>query len=139
MDKLKKWSSRIIWTGIVVNMFFVIALIFATEFLFEVFKLEHDRVIWAQFSGVLLFILSVYYIPAALNIDRYRANAWFHCVPSRAAGVLFFSINVFLLGAEPGFLAGAIVDLVFGLLLLIVLLKIEKREKKQGESVSLFS
>ena len=139
MENLKKWSSRIIWAGIVANMLFVIPLIFATEFLFELFKLQKDRVIWAQFSGVLLFILSVYYIPAAINIDRYRANAWFHCIPSRACGVLFFSIYVFFLGAEPGFIAGAILDAVFGLSLLIVLLKINKLEKENKTSIKLFS
>ncbi len=139
MDNLKRWSSIIIWAGIVANMLFVIPLIFATEFLFELFKLKMDRVIWAQFSGVLLFILSIFYIPAALNIDRYRANAWFHCIPSRACGVAFFSINVFFLGAETGFLAGAVLDAFFGLALLLVLLKINKLEKLDGITVKLFS
>jgi len=139
MDNLKKWSSRIIWTGIIVNMLFVFPLFFAPEFILNIFHLKLDRVIWAQAAGMLLFIISIYYIPAALDIDRYRANAWYHCIPSRACGSTFFAINVLFLGAEPGFLSIAIVDAIFGLLILIILLRITNLEKQQGTPVKLFS
>jgi hypothetical protein len=43
----------------------------------------------ARFAGLLLVILSVFYTPAATDLDRYRIVAWF-AIGSRAAGVLFF-------------------------------------------------
>ena len=89
--------------------------------------------------GASFWNAAIYYVPAALNIDRYRANAWFHCIPSRACGAIFFTINVLFLGAEPGFLSIAIVDIVFGLLILFFLLRITKLENEQGTSVKLFS
>jgi hypothetical protein len=46
-------------------------------------------VLWPRFAGLLLVILSVFYTPAATDIDRYRIVAWF-AIGSRAAGVLFF-------------------------------------------------
>lgn len=139
MDNLKKWGSRIIWAGVITNMLFVFPMFFAPQFILDFFHLKLDRLIWAQACGMLLFIISIYYIPAAINIDRYRANAWFHCIPSRACGSTFFTINVLFLGAEPGFLSIAIVDAVFGLALLFVLLKISCLEKEQGQKVKLFS
>jgi hypothetical protein len=45
--------------------------------------------LWPRFAGLLLVILSVFYTPAAIDIDRYRIVAWF-AIGSRAAGVLFF-------------------------------------------------
>lgn len=139
MENLKKWASRILWAGIAANMLFVVGLLFATEFLLNLLSIQLDRVIWAQFSGLLLFILSVYYIPAALDIDRYRANAWFHCIPSRFGGIIFFTIHVLFLGAETGFIAGAIHDAIFGIPVFIILLRLNKLEKQQGTPVKLFS
>ncbi len=138
MDDIKKWLSRIIWAGILVNMLFVIPLFFAPQFVVDLLKLKLERLIWAQTGGMLLFIISVFYIPAALDIVRYRANAWFHCIPSRAAGASFFIISVLFFDAEPGFLSIAIVDAIFGLSVFILLLKLSQLEKQQGQAVSLF-
>jgi hypothetical protein len=46
-------------------------------------------VLWPRFAGLLLIILSVFYTPAATDLDRYRIVAWL-AIGSRAAGVLFF-------------------------------------------------
>jgi hypothetical protein len=42
-----------------------------------------------RFAGLLLILLSAFYAPAAIDPDRYRANAWL-AVVSRLAGVVFF-------------------------------------------------
>ena len=54
MDNLKKWCSRIMWTGIITNMFFVFPMLFATEFILDFLHIQLDRIIWAQASGMLL-------------------------------------------------------------------------------------
>jgi hypothetical protein len=46
-------------------------------------------VVWARFAALLLILLSAFYAPAAIDPDRYRANAWL-AVISRLAGVVFF-------------------------------------------------
>jgi hypothetical protein len=135
VHKLKKLGSKIIWAGIGANFLFVIPLFFAPEWLLGLLHIQLDRVIWAQFAAVLLFIISVFYIPAAIDIDRFRINAWFHCIPSRASGAIFFAVNILFLGAEPGFWVAVVVDAVFGLLLLWVLLRISRLEK-QGAFIS---
>jgi len=126
--KLKKLGSLIIWAGIGANLLFVVPLIFAPEWLLGLLQIQLDRVIWARFAGLLLFIISVYYVPAAIDIDRFRVNAWFHCIPSRAGGAIFFAVNVLWLGAEPGFWVAVVVDSLFGLSLLWVLVKISRLE-----------
>ena len=45
--------------------------------------------LWPQFSALLLILLSIFYIPAALDFARYRITAW-STVGSRLAGVIFF-------------------------------------------------
>jgi hypothetical protein len=46
-------------------------------------------VLWVQFSGLLLILLSMFYMPAAIDFMRYRVVAWM-AVGSRLAGVIFF-------------------------------------------------
>lgn len=139
MQKLKTLSCRIIWAGIVANLVFVVPLFFAPEFLLGLLGIELDRVIWARFAAMLLFIISVFYIPAAMDIDRYRANAWFHCIPSRAGGAIFFAFNVLILGAEPGYLVAVAVDATFGLALLVVLFRLTRLERSHARPVRLFA
>jgi len=46
-------------------------------------------VLWTRFAGLLLILLSVFYMPAGLDSRRYRVIAWL-AVMSRLAGTVFF-------------------------------------------------
>jgi hypothetical protein len=46
-------------------------------------------VLWPRFSGLLLVLLSVFYMPAGIDPNRYRVVAWM-AVMARLAGVIFF-------------------------------------------------
>ncbi|MGE0812939.1 MAG: hypothetical protein AB7O28_12400 [Vicinamibacterales bacterium] len=46
-------------------------------------------IVWPQVAGLLLSLLSVFYLPAAVDPDRYRLIAWL-AVGARLAGVAFF-------------------------------------------------
>jgi hypothetical protein len=122
MNSAAKWFSRVVWVGIVVNMLFVIPCFFFPERLCELLGLtKPDPIIWVRTSGMLLFIISVFYIPAAVNPFRYRATAIMHIVPSRACGSSFFLYSVLLRGQEIGFLSIALVDLFFGVVSAVLL------------------
>ena len=82
---------------------------------------QPDPIIWVRTSGMLLFIISIFYIPAALDPFRYRATAIMHIIPSRACGSSFFLYSVLLRGQEKGFLSIALVDLFFGVVSAILL------------------
>jgi hypothetical protein len=88
----RRAMPRVIWAGIAANMLFVIPLLFFPKPFFALLGLELTDTILARACAMLLFIISVFYIPAAWDLDRYRANAWFHCFPSRFCGATYFSV-----------------------------------------------
>lgn len=122
MNTYAKWFSRITWLGILVNMFFVIPSCFFPELMLTFLHMQIPvPIIWVRAAGMLLFIISAFYIPGAIDPYRYQATAWISIFPSRAFGSTFFICAVFLFGQDKGFLSIAFVDLFFGLAELIFL------------------
>lgn len=108
-ESISRWKFRhslVVWIGIVLNLGFVIPLIFFPECLLTLFGLKAQPLIWPRFAGVLLGILTVFYIPATIDIDRYRIFAWLAVLPSQTAGVIFFVIMVFVAQQPAAFLMG---------------------------------
>ena len=122
MNIYAQWFSRVTWLGIIVNMFFVIPSCFFPEKLLSLLGMHIPfPIIWVQASGLLLFIISVFYIPAAIDLERYIATAWISIFPSRTFGATFFLSAVFFFGQDKEFLSIAFVDLFFGLIEVILL------------------
>lgn len=123
MNAYAKWFSRVTWIGIVVNvLFFVIPSCFFPEQLLALLQMHVPiPIIWVRTAGMLLFIISVFYIPGAIDPYRYVATAWLSIFPSRAFGSTFFIISVFLFGQDWGFLSIAFVDLFFGVVEAVLL------------------
>ena len=69
-------------------------------------------------------ILSIFYIPATLDLDRYRIFAWLAVFPSRTFGGVFFFLAVFVFGQPLGFLAGVLLDGSIGIATLCCLIRI---------------
>lgn len=85
-----RWFKRVMWLGIFANLAVALPTIAAPDQMIELSRLPTVTPnLWARFAGLLLVLLSVFYMPAAIDPDRYRANAWF-AVGGRLAGVLFF-------------------------------------------------
>ena len=135
-QSISRWKLRhslIIWLGIVLNMGFVIPLIFAPEWFLHLFGLRAEPLIWPRFSGVLLAIVSVFYIPASIDIDRYRIFAWLSVFPSRSFGVFFFSFMVFIAHQPSAFLLGVALDGGIGIASLWCLIRIVSLEQHIAE------
>ena len=95
------------WLGIFANLALALPTIAAPAFMIETVSLPTATPdLWPRFSGLLLVLLSVMYMPAATDVNRYRVVAWF-AVASRLAGVVFFAIE-----GSPYLLFG-LFDLVF--------------------------
>ena len=85
-----RWFRRVVWLGIVANVVLAIASIAAPDQMVQFSRLPTVTPhLWVRFAGLLLILLSAFYAPAAVDPDRYRANAWL-AVVSRLAGVIFF-------------------------------------------------
>lgn len=103
-----RWFVRVLWLGIVVNLALAIATLALPATLLRLNHLpQADPLMWPQFSALLLILLSIFYMPAGIDPDRYRANAWM-AVASRLVGVVFF-----LLFQLPVYRNLGMVDLVF--------------------------
>jgi hypothetical protein len=85
-----KWFKRVLWIGILANLALAVPTIFAPAQMLTLSSLPPATpLLWTQFAGLLLVLLSVFYMPAGLDLDRYRVIAWL-AVGSRLAGVIFF-------------------------------------------------
>src|SRR5687767_3291944 len=101
-----RWFRRVMWLGIAANVALAIPTIAAPEQVVAFSQLPTVTPhLWVRFAGLLLILLSAFYAPAAVDPDRYRANAWL-AVVSRLAGVVFFM-------GEPVYRMFGLFDLVF--------------------------
>ena len=85
-----RWFQRVVWISIAANLALSIAtLLSPAASMARAGVPPATPLLWPQFSALLLILLSIFYIPAALDFARYRITAW--CtVGSRLAGVIFF-------------------------------------------------
>jgi hypothetical protein len=79
-------------------------------------------------------IISVFYLPAAIDFFRYRANAYIAVFPSRTFGATFFFFAVVVFGQPPGFLSISFVDALIGSTTLYCLIRIKALENQGRES-----
>jgi len=111
------------WLGIAVNVVVAVPALFSPNTILGLLKIEAAATpIWVSFAANLLVLLSLFYIPAAIDPVSYRVNAAL-AVFARWAGVVFFTVAVFVLGQSQAYLTLGLIDLVFGLPLTILLLR----------------
>ncbi|MBK1724580.1 hypothetical protein [Thiocystis violacea] len=115
-----KWFRRAVWLGILGDWVLTLPVIFAPEAVLDFLGLRatHDPV-WTAFAGLLVFLLSLFYIPGANKPYRYKLNAWF-AVLARPPGVLFFLVLYPDLYPPLGIFDAVLFLLQFPLLLLVM-------------------
>ena len=103
-----RWFKRVLWLGILTNLALAVPTILVPARMLEFSRLpEASPLLWTQFSGLLLVLLSIFYMPAGVDLDRYRVVAWL-AVGARLAGVVFF------IGFQPAaYHTLGYIDLVF--------------------------
>jgi hypothetical protein len=85
-----RWFQRVVWMGIASNLALAIpTLVAPAASMARAGVPVATPLLWPQFSALLLILLSIMYVPAALDFERYRITAWL-TVASRLAGVIFF-------------------------------------------------
>ncbi|WP_084579358.1 hypothetical protein [Sphingomonas azotifigens] len=115
----------VVWIGVLVNWTFgVWAVFFDPHALLNALRLgDQQDVTWLYNYSILLMILSLFYIPAANDPFRYRANAWLLIV-GRLVPASTFLVGVVLGFMPAGFLGLMAGDGTIGLLELILLIRI---------------
>ena len=131
------WIARhtiLLWLGVILNAIFVVALLIDPRWLLELVGIPLRELVWARIAGGLLMIITIFYIPAALDFGRYRVNAYLAVFPARTFGAVFFFLAVVLFGQPPGFLVASLVDAVIGATTLYCLIRIKALEERPGEA-----
>ena len=115
----------VVWLGVLANWSFAVwAIFFNTASLLRLFGLGAvESTIWVYNYSILLAILSCFYIPAAHNPFRYRANAWLLVIGRLVPASTFF-IGVALGFMPAGFVRLGIGDASFGIIELILLVRL---------------
>ena len=123
------WFGRVVWLGVLANLSLALPAIFLPSLTLGFLNLEPTTpFIWVRFSGLLLFLLSLFYLPAASNLYQYRANAYL-AIFSRLAGISFFGIAVLFYEKPRTYLPLGLVDLAFGIVQGILLTLAIKHER----------
>jgi hypothetical protein len=87
------WFQRVMWLGIVANLALAVpTLLWPLQMLSFARLPVPAPVVWVQFAGLLLILLSAFYVPAAIDCRRARVNAWL-AVSGRLAGTVFFFLQ----------------------------------------------
>ena len=106
--------SWVVHAGIAVNLLLALPAVFAPDTVTRFFGLEPATpAIWLQFSGWLLLLLSLLYVPAALDPARYHLVARLAIV-ARFAGAVFFLGQIAADDLPRAYLPFGLTDLVFG-------------------------
>lgn len=132
---LSLWIARhtlFVWLGILLNLVFAVSLLLDPNTFLALFNIPSGPTLWPRFAALLLIIVSLYYIPPTIDLERYRANAWLAIVPSRSAGATFFFLAVFVFDQPPGFIVAILLDGLIGLATLICLIRITALERSRG-------
>lgn len=126
----RKLFAIVVWAGVVANWAFAVWVVFfgAHTLLDRLGLGDVESTIWIYNYSVLLMILSLFYIPAAHDPFRYRANAWLLIVGRLVPASTFF-IGVLLEFMPRGFLGLGIGDSTFGITELILLVKVFRDEE----------
>lgn len=124
--------SFFVWLGILLNLAFVAGLLLDPNATLALFNIPPGPTSWPRFAALLLFIVTLFYIPPTIDLERYRANAWLAILPSRSGGATFFFLAVFLFDQPPGFIAAILLDGIIGLATLVCLIRITALERARG-------
>lgn len=119
MNKFAVWFGRLVWLGIAANFVLAIPGLLWPEQVLTFFGFPSaSPLLWPSFACLLLILLSLFYMPGAINPFHYRANAYL-AVFSRLVGFVYF-----IAGPSTYYLLG-LYDLAFaipqGILLLLAL------------------
>lgn len=129
--RLAHWYKWVTWLGIVLNSLFIFPLLIAPKQFLALFDLAVEPLIWGRVPGLLLLWITIFYIPASLDLKKYRVFAWLAIFPSRAGGATFFFAAVLIFGYPSGYLPIAVVDLFILSWQWIILGKVRAAERSE--------
>lgn len=136
MERYLKWFNIVVFVGVLINIFgMALPFIFAPQWYLDFFGLPGGggSTIWMRQAGLLLFFISILYVPGGSNPLRYSLNAKFAVVVRMAIG-LYWLWLFYIEGQPRGFLGFGILDCGYAVFNGILLLQVLKHK---GDSTNL--
>lgn len=124
------------WFGIFLNCLFIFPLLLIPRFTLDLLGIPLDQLIFARTAGLLLLWISIFYIPASVNLKKYRVYAWIAAFPTRFGGATFFWVAVFAFGQPKGYLSIAVVDSLIFVLWMRILFQVRALEREQASPLT---
>jgi hypothetical protein len=121
MNKYLRWFRRVVWLGIIMNLFFIIPSLFAPQLLNITFGLGvESNDVWLRNVGMLLISICFFYAGAAFDPLRYPGYTWLVAV-SRLIAAVFWLYMIRVSGYPALMRQFLFADLAFGIVLCVLL------------------
>ena len=137
-SSLAGWKLRhsvVVWIGIVLNIAYCGPLLVAPAWTLSLFGIPQETTtFWPRLVGGLLILISTFYIPMTIDLDRYRIFAWLSILPSRTFGATFLFVAVLGFGFSGGFLVPALIDAGIAIASLFCLIRVVRLEQAIGSA-----
>ncbi len=124
---LVRWKVRhavVTWIGIVLNALIAVPFLICPTWMLNQLGILPVAPIWPMAAAGAYLIITCFYFPMIIDIDRFRVFAWLSILPARTFPALFFFAAVLLCGASSGFLVIAVVDAAIAIAWLHCMIKI---------------
>lgn len=135
---LTRWKFRhsvVVWIGIALNLSYCAPLLVAPAWTLSLFGIPQETTtFWPRLVGGLLILISTFYVPMTIDLDRYRIFAWLSILPSRTFGASFLFIAVLGFGFAGGFLVPAVIDAGIAVASLYCMIKVVRIEQALANS-----
>lgn len=121
MNKWLKWFRRVVWLGIIMNLFFVVPSILTPQLLNITFGLgTESNDVWLRNVGMLLLSVSIFYAGATFDPLRFPGYTWLVAV-SRLIASVFWLYMIRVSGYPALMTQFLFADLAFGVALSVLL------------------
>ena len=124
---LVNWKFRhavVTWIGNFLNLLIIIPFFFCPLWAMDQLGIPEVNTLWPRVGAGLLFIITIFYIPMTIDIDRFRIFCWLSILPSRTFGATFFIVAVVVFQQSAGFLTIALIDAAIAIAWLHCMIKI---------------
>jgi hypothetical protein len=131
MNNYAKWFQRLVYIGVLINILgMALPFIFAAQFMIDWLGLPGGggSVIWMRQAGLLLFYISILYLPGGRDPLRFSLNAKFAVLVRLTIGLYWFYL-VLVEGRTYSFLIFGFLDVPMALLQGFLLWQIFKKKE----------
>jgi hypothetical protein len=130
---LSRWKVRhsiVVVIGVLLNLCYAVSLLLAPTGTLGFLGIPPELTpLWPRLAGCIVVVLSVFYLPSTIDLDRYRILAWLEVFPARTSLTLFLFVAVLGFGYPGGLLVPAVIEGGVAIAALYCLIRVSQIEQ----------